>query len=81
MISNAAENQSKLLDIINDLLKPQFKIEQNLIESDNEFSVDAPVEWNYEDFTGTTNKEFEQWVKKILKKHKLVIIYLDKSYQ
>jgi hypothetical protein len=59
------------IDIINDLLKPQYKIEQNLIESDDEFSVDAPVEWNYEDFTGTTNKEFEQWVKKILKKHNI----------
>jgi hypothetical protein len=33
-------------DIINDLLKPQYKIEQNLTESDDEFSVDAPEEWD-----------------------------------
>jgi hypothetical protein len=44
------------IDIINDLLKPQYKIEQNLIESDDEFkplfeseeefSVAAPEEWD-----------------------------------
>ena len=38
-------------DIINDLLKPQFKIEQNLTESDDEFSVDAPAEWDVEYLT------------------------------
>ena len=34
------------IDIINDLLKSQYKIEQNLIESDEDFNVDAPAEWD-----------------------------------
>jgi len=59
------------LDNINMWLKPEFKVVKPLFESDDEFSVTAPQEWNYEDFTGTTNKEFKQWVKKILKKHNI----------
>jgi hypothetical protein len=38
-------------DVINDLLKPQYKIEQNLTESDDEFSVEAPSEWDVEYLT------------------------------
>jgi hypothetical protein len=55
----------------NNLLKPQYKVTEGLKESDDDFNVTAPEEWNYEDFTGTTNKEFKQWVKKILKKHNI----------
>jgi hypothetical protein len=31
--------------------------------------VDAPDEWNYEEYEGTTDEELMEWIEKILLKH------------
>lgn len=53
------------IDIINDLLKPQYKIEQNLIESDEDFNVDAPAEWDITELKKGDYIMPDMWVKDI----------------
>jgi hypothetical protein len=45
-------------------LKPQYKIEQNLTESDDEFSVEAPSEWNIEQLSKGDIITPDMWDKK-----------------
>jgi len=53
------------IDVINDLLKPQYKIEQNLIESDEDFNVDAPAEWDITELKKGDYIMPDMWVKDI----------------
>ncbi len=60
---------SDWLDKFNDYLKPQYKVYRSINESDDEFTVDAPQEWDMGEYQGTTEDEFKDWIEKTLSKH------------
>lgn len=80
------------LDEVNEFLKPQYKIiPYNLKESNDEFTVDAPEEWNdeYWEPTGGIDDEnyinsFDEFARNVLKKHgiedEVIESYLDEIY-
>ena len=80
------------LDEVNDFLKPQYKIvPYNLEESDDEFNIDAPEEWNYDYWEPTEGvsedeyyKSFDEFVSNVLKnkgvEEKVIESYLDEIF-